>query len=235
MILITSGDSHTYGYELVPSELIGSANDLKNDRGFDEYRMTHNWPFLLGKRIGARTVVNLAKPGMGNQWIASSIVEWIDQNLEIVDPSEILVIVGWSNPGRFDFYDTDRRKWDTCLPMAMTEKTKVYFQHFYSDTDSYRRHMSSVIMLQMLLDRIGIRYFMFNAMESTVEPAQIQGRIYDRFLDRKTFYEDISMIQHCKSIGCKVTAGGHLLADGYQVWASVITDQLIERGCIPPG
>jgi len=74
-MLLTIGDSFTYGTELLDISL--------------------SWPYQLGARLGM-PVVNLAQPGASNDYIVRTTVNAINE----YNPD--LVIVGFTTPNRFE-------------------------------------------------------------------------------------------------------------------------------------
>jgi len=74
-MLVTVGDSFTYGTELVDTSLA--------------------WPYQLGSRLDM-PVINLAQPGASNDFIVRTTVNAIDE----YDPT--LVIVAFTTPNRFE-------------------------------------------------------------------------------------------------------------------------------------
>ena len=73
-MILTVGDSFTYGEELSDNKLA--------------------WPYLLDKNV-----INLAKPGVGNEYIIKKTI------LAISKYKPKLIIVGWTSCGRKEFAD----------------------------------------------------------------------------------------------------------------------------------
>jgi len=57
------------------------------------------WPELLGQKLGLN-VKNLARSGMGNDWIYKKVSRDLLSNHEQIE----LVVVGWSDPTRYDLW-----------------------------------------------------------------------------------------------------------------------------------
>ena len=97
-LLVTFGDSWTYGDDLTPN----------NDR---EYRLENVFGNQLSKRIGA-DYLNLAVPGSGNQWTPVLFEEFVQLELEY---KHIVAIITFTEVGR-DFNgwfdrDVDYASW----------------------------------------------------------------------------------------------------------------------------
>ena len=82
-LLVTFGDSWTYGDDLTPN----------NDR---EYRLENVFGNQLSKRIGA-DYLNLAVPGSGNQWTPVLFEEFVQLELEY---KHIVAIITFTEIGR---------------------------------------------------------------------------------------------------------------------------------------
>jgi hypothetical protein len=97
-LLVTFGDSWTYGDDLTPN----------NDR---EYRLENVFGNQLSKRIGA-DYLNLAVPGSGNQWTPVLFEEFVQLELEY---KHIVAIITFTEVGRdFDGWfdrDVDYASW----------------------------------------------------------------------------------------------------------------------------
>ena len=75
MILLTNGDSFTYGTELTDNNLA--------------------WPYVLADIIGY-DCVNLAQPGASNDYIVRSTVEYLNTT------TPDLCIIAWTTPDRIE-------------------------------------------------------------------------------------------------------------------------------------
>lgn len=58
-----------------------------------------------------------AQPGVGNTYIANCTVNKLKKliNTEKINPSDIVVLVGWTDMGRYDFWDKEKKKVDSII------------------------------------------------------------------------------------------------------------------------
>lgn len=205
MILVV-GDSFTYGSELSNHKLA--------------------WPYLLGE-----DVINLAKPGVGNEFIVKKTI--LGQSKYKPD----LVIVAWTSCGRREFAD-DLGVYDI-WPNASNKKFNNsnlgfrlplidYITKYNNDLHEYRTWLRQVVLLQSHLQIKNQRYLFCSAYDNQHR----FGKFY------KTCQDYYDLIDDSKFIGWPNDGmvewayktprgpGGHPLEEGHKRIADEISKHL---------
>jgi len=117
-VLITGGDSFTYGSELPSQE--------------------HSWANLLAERKGWN-ICNVAKPAASNSSIRRNVMNAINKYIDL----DLYVVVMWSFPNRYEFrftYDTGQvdSPWYSINPW--THNDQNFEDHFFNANDDVLLH-----------------------------------------------------------------------------------------------
>lgn len=231
MKLVIFGDSHSYGTELIPERLRGGnkphyLNNIASEYypEIEEYRVNNAWPYLLRKMLGesAWEVINLSQAGSGNHRISMRLINWLHSIKDDLNPSEIMISIGWSNPERYDVWSEDRQSWSAFYPgdPLLSKESEFYFKHIQSYKESYQRYYGQIVMAQTILNNFGIRYIMFNSISSPLGGEKLRVS-FDHLIDsRKIFYR--SLFGFCSDAGCERAPGNHFFNSGHQLWAETM-------------
>lgn len=185
-VIFTSGDSWTFGSEIVPPEWIESSNIRcqtlkpgKQDWSVENnaYRIPKIWPTLLGNKTGAE-VVNDGWPARSNDTIYASTVAWLLKNYIVPgkNTSDLTVIVGWSGLERknITFEDLDGVMHDVTIWPSMQNKSfysnamiKKYFdfhvQHLWNMKESITRFIDQNFNLHQMCKAHDIKHHFFSS------------------------------------------------------------------------
>ena len=144
-ILLTNGDSWTFGSEImapefcVPENIRGNGMSGRFKEGYDcymecndYYRIPRTWSSYLGGLLNVDQVINISRPGRSNDTIYETTIGWILENYISKNKStdDLLVVIGWSSPERKNIIigdsgdKTDSTEWLTLWPSM--EETKYY-------------------------------------------------------------------------------------------------------------
>ena len=109
MKLFVNGCSYSYGGSIFPlydedHRLI----DFNSKSQINRERLNSVWSHHLGKHLNAQSVTNLGLSSSSNDRIVRSTVEYITNTSNTDD---LFVVIQWSNPDRFEFYDEINRGW----------------------------------------------------------------------------------------------------------------------------
>ncbi len=199
-ILLTNGDSWTFGSEIVAPEFLagpgekgyGMGSRLKKGRNDtdvenDHYRVPRIWPTFLANSLGFESV-NLAWPARSNDGIYDSTVAWILTNYIVPKrpTTDLLVVVGWSSPERKNIVLEDRGKaimqtiWPSMRDLsfydshAVKDYFKFYVNYLWTEYEYIGRFVEQNYNLQNFCERYGINYFCFNSFYQVegVEPSK---------------------------------------------------------------
>lgn len=189
MILLTDGDSWTWGCEISSPHMLniqdpeGLISPNRFKEGYadyhpenDEYRTSRIWPTLLSKSLGM-SLVNIAWPARSNDSIIQCTTAWILKYLKDGgNPNDLFVVVGFSSPERKNIIleDTDNKLWFQTFWPAMqgvdiyqTPATKKYFNfyvsHLFLEIEYLERFITQCFNLHLLLKNHNIKHLFFNA------------------------------------------------------------------------
>lgn len=235
MKIVVAGDSHSFGSELVPERFrVGTQpyylNLIPREHHSEirAYRESHSWPAVLKRIIGDPDceIINLSEPGSGNHRISMRLIEWLSIEHDVDENSNLLVIVGWSSPERFDVWSDINQRWSTFYPSEpdLSTASSIYYKHMQSVKESYQRYFGQIIMLQRMLNDLGIKHAMFNSISDISFGKRFLGP-FERFIDFEKIF-DQSMLGLGISAGCKTGPGMHFLEDGHRLWAEKMADFL---------
>jgi len=135
--LICSGDSFSSGYGL---------------------RDAHcSWPYLLGQKLQL-PVINLAREGMGNEYIFYSIIE---ENLQ-----DCLVILGLTAYSRIEFVNAATKETFTTIPnrRGTTQFDELFWKYYYADDYYFNKFCKQWMMFDAYMSQRNAQYYMFDAL-----------------------------------------------------------------------
>ena len=128
---------------------------------------TESWPAQLASLMGVECV-NLGKPGMGNEHVFSSIVDYFAFNAQHTTDSFVIPSfskfsrVEFPLPARFNYMNT---AWTTILNSRFEpEFTSMFFEKFYVDEYYYAQYMRTIISLQAIMKSWDVEYLMFEGL-----------------------------------------------------------------------
>ena len=135
--LICSGDSFSSGYGLADS--------------------TKAWPHILAGRLNI-SVTNLAREGMGNEYIIHSIIAQ--------DLKNSFVICGFTQPSRAEFIDAKMQKTFTTIPFrrGQTEFEDMFWNDYYDDNYYYEKFVTQIKLFSTYLKYNNVPYLFFDAL-----------------------------------------------------------------------
>jgi len=136
--LICSGCSFTSGYGLTDSK--------------------KSWPYLLGKKLNL-PVENLAREGMGNEYIFNSIID--------ADIKNGLVVVCLTDYNRVEFIYTRNKKTFTSIPNGIFHQDflNLFFKDFYDEEYYFERFERNLKLFETFMNYHNVKYFMFDSWE----------------------------------------------------------------------
>lgn len=192
-ILLTNGDSWTFGSEIMAPEFLagphergyGMANRYKKnhhdwEKRNDYYRVPRIWPTMLANNIGYKSI-NLAWPARSNDTIYHTTVGWLLENYIIPrkNTDNLLVIIGWSSPERKNILIKDQETihlqtfWPAMADTNFYPSTmvidyfKFYVNNLWLEQEYISRYIEQNHMLQCFCKSNGIRYYCFNSFYQT--------------------------------------------------------------------
>ena len=230
--LYANGCSMTYGYELIDHPETHVCLD-------HIYRETYAWPGRLAARLNCNHVVNDSTPGGSNDRILRTTIRWVTQYLASegeLGRQSLLVVIGWSDPMRREFYIDGA--WKQVIPYhdypehpALNRFNAIYRTVAWNDHESACRFATQVLALQTFLQYHGVRFLFFDALKScqeTFSAARIDVT-HVGAVDTRTYLNFTDCGGSMASILSTATPnwkGRHPAEDGHDYWAELLADHL---------
>lgn len=216
MILVTAGDSFTYGDEL-PN------------------RIDDCWPSKLSKLLNSTQLTNLGIPGASNTCIVRTILDYISS-----EPPPDLIVIGWSSPGRIEYADTEGPFdiWPGSNRPYEEDDSRRQLAHYVNNHHNseylYHQYLSNVILLQSFLTARNIKYLMMTTVAN-----EFYHKTYYRKLPLLTALIDPTYfvgwpIQGMAewTYGVPKGPGGHFLEEGHTKVAEKINEHIRHLGWV---
>jgi Family of unknown function (DUF6071) len=172
MYIYANGCSMTYGSELHDDPVTRMCTN-------SSYRWERSWPGALGLLLKAPGIYNDGIPSGSNDRIVRTAVEFVTRRWLAagLPASQLLVVIGWSHPGRREFFVEDafrqvvpHHAYD--IP-ALDRLTLAYRNAAWHETESrWRFAIQSITLAGFLRDR-GVRYLFFDAIVQNELPAEL--------------------------------------------------------------
>lgn len=227
MKLYVNGCSMTFGDELVGS----SMDDLK----YPELREPKTWSGRLGTFLNFDSVINDARPGSSNEGIVRRTLEFLgDYTNEGNDPKELIVIIGWSSPYRYEFWHDDHEwvqsgiLWEpNCVSDYVKKHYKRFLLEFHSEEYHTARIARQLLLMQTHLKLYNIRHLFFAALEDFNQyPGDLSPKIVNQ-IDTRNVIWDIPFHRFVKQSGLPRGPKGHPLEEGHRAWAIYLKTKLL--------
>jgi hypothetical protein len=191
-MILTLGDSFTQGEELTDRQ--------------------QAWPYLLGQLL-SEPVQNLGESGSCNDSMVRKLLE------QTADRRYSLVVVGWTDPVRFEAWSEIINAPTTIMPASLAKLpwTTDYYRYSYNDQYAWLRWIQQVVLLQEYLTARDQPY-LFISVAGSQHYCEYSTNIIklcelvrkDRFVG----WPDRGMIEITK--GCELGPGGHPLVQGHE-------------------
>lgn len=214
----------------------------------ESIRETSNWVAHLGRFFGAE-VINEAVGGSSNDRIVRTTMQYIAKYVcDGKDTSDLIVTIGWSNPGRREFAWADpvKQKQEgglyfqivpTWRPPSLAKIHDYYYENLHSTREAEVRFLIDVLTLQNMLKINNIRYLFcrgipsFRNHQDVVhdEVASLEGMIdKTRFHD---FNQNSSLLIKANEWKLPIGPGLHPLEEAHQRWAETLWE-FVQKGNI---
>jgi lysophospholipase L1-like esterase len=238
LVLYANGCSMTYGYELIDDPETHVCLD-------DTYRETHAWPSRLAAKLGCSRVINESIPGGSNDRILRTTISWVLNFLATegeVERRRLLVVVGWSDPMRREYFIDGA--WKQAIPYhdypnepSFNRLNIAYREAAWNDHESACRFATQLLALQAFLQRHGIRFLFFDALKSCQEifAAARDEVAHVRAVDPRTYFNFAHSAGSMASILSWATPnwkGRHPAEDGHEYWAALLADHLQKQSLL---
>jgi hypothetical protein len=192
-ILLTNGDSWTFGSEIMAPEFLAEPGEKGYGMGFrfkknksdtslenDYYRIPRIWPSVLAAKLGYESV-NLAWPARSNDSIYESTMAWLMKHYIVPNrpTHNLLVIIGWSSPERKNVIIDDNgctymqtiwpamKETSYYINDAIKKYFKMHVTHLWSEVEYISRFVEQNYNLKTFCDLHKINYRCFNAFYET--------------------------------------------------------------------
>lgn len=185
MRLVASGDSWTWGAELVdPIEepvpiitLPGGGFDRQYKPINMEYRFKHRYINQFANLINADELVDLSRCSYSNDAIVRTLIDWLVQEgyLSGRDTSDLFVTIGWTSPERREFFHKEQwgdTNWLEFGPWSadkdhgkegINKFIRYYIEEFWNIGEYIHRWIRQLWQTELLLKHYKIKYVMHQA------------------------------------------------------------------------
>ena len=222
--VLAVGCSMTYGSELY-DDAAGQCTD-------DHARQDVAWPAQLGRRLGLESR-NMGMPGGSNDRIVRKVLAVLAEVLHGRCPPPI-VVVGWSGPARMELHANG--EWVQVNPQTPQAFQRSRLAGLVAELHTYatdgrtsaQRWLAHAIGLGAVLDRHGVPYVFFDAIQSLrrlVEEHAPELTEHLLLLDTRRYVGlerwDGDMLSRLKAAGA-TWRGRHPGPDGHSAWAQLL-------------
>lgn len=240
-----NGCSMIFGQELVPPGTVFppnvSSEVFYQTPEINKYRLANCSTGRLAQKLGAEEYVNDAISGSGNFSIQFRTFNSLRQLCKKHNPSEILVVIGFTDCMRQDFGKNDGyiHKFIFNFNKYSGEDDKaihdVLTKYFTNPTYLYRKSLVHIESLKLYLDSLGVKSILFNSIpliyDSTVrkinvplslsaEDIELEARLRQNFFLRET-----NMHHHLIDAGVEFGQFGHPLVEGQEMFANMLYEE----------
>lgn len=238
--LLTIGDSHTFG-----AEILGEGNYFEKNK-------LYSFPQKLADLLGYR-VDNLGESGASIKRTERVLVDYLARN-----STPDLIVIGWTCLGRWEICKgTDEEgeyvyeQWNSWLDESHKRNMDTYnaLLPIVTADDLLAEKYRTVIRCQQLIKSYNIPYIMFDVMEHTKKIAPISGSdkggdkldklwsgtnsldiSLEKMIDTKYYISQVYweyIMQSKKFPNVKIN-GGHSNEEGHRVWANFLFNKIKE-------
>ena len=230
MILYSIGDSVTWGAEL-------------------ENKEQERYSKLVANHLGAIDCNN-ASSGVSNDYIFRNSIrdinQWIqtnkiwDETNGWVESDELKVLIGWTSPTRFEWWDgekyrqdrlwVDYDKWGKVDEYQTTELQDKFILHQNELIPSYIRTINHIISLESFLKLHNIDYYFFNTfyeyeeLEEPTSKIDLWGRDTEQ-LGINYKIEMDNMYDYLNKNGGTFHERKHPTKESHEMWANYIIEK----------
>lgn len=202
-MILTLGDSFTYGSELADRE--------------------QAWPYLTGRML-EQPVENLGEPGSCNASMVRKLLAHTSQR------RYSLVVVAWTDPNRFEVWSELAKRPITIMPesQAGLPWTSDYYRYSYDPQWAWQRWIDQVVLVQEYLTAKNQPYLFISVAGHKASDKcsfPITTSIYQRIrTDRFVGWPGHGMIELTRD--CPRGPGGHPLEQGHARIANEIAKHI---------
>lgn len=195
-----NGDSFVFGQGLDP---VGQTHFYD----FTKKLRNENWTGVVASNLGVdldNDYYNDALPGGSNDRIVRTTLSKLPELLEKYKPEEILVLIGWTDASRTEFYFAGQEpkyypflsnnypKQHDKTPMKVETKLHELYYGFFNDLrEQQDRLTQQLLLLQLYLQTIGVTFLFTN---SLFVFASKENNYFDFFSSQLTLPKSSSLI-----------------------------------------
>lgn len=171
--LFATGCSFTWGGGI--EEYLYDSNNIildeLNSSDQNQRRLNVTWPGKLSKLLNCTEFYNYSIGGGSNDRIVRKTTNFfIDKIHNNENLSDWIVIIQWTVPHRFEFFDSESKSWGIVLPEFVCTENKRYFDKkesekilssFFWNTDEawQQKQFNDILLLGSFLKTHNIKYF----------------------------------------------------------------------------
>ena len=211
------------------------AGDGVEEKGY-KIQGTKRCSKLLSDKLGL-IEINESSLGGSNDRMVRTTIEWFDNNIDKWD--EVLVILGFIDYIRIEFWDEEGNVWDRWNVSDWEyehddkEWWKKYVTFFYNEVSLHHNLKNQILLLTSFFDSNNIKYLMFFSWGAgmIVDSYPHGGFEIYKTINTKYFLRDRFRVHIENKIGFKkaITECEHASVDGHKIWTEKLYKELKDR------
>ena len=193
--------------------------------------MQQCWPSVFARLVAeatdrGTTLWNSARSGAS----MARILRTTMSDLCHLSPGETFVLVGLTEPQRFEYWDSNNNRYEQVvlprgsfksLPRSVRKHAENTAWYHHQLRPTYELYLTQVLSLQSYLQARGFRYLFVNSLDEYVEEAKISSHsLYDQI--RSGLLMPDSMYNFCQENGYPFGTTVHPLKKGHKAWGEKV-------------
>lgn len=242
------------------SFVFGQGTDPEGQTHFYDFTKklrNENWTGVIANKLGIdldNDYYNDSLPGGSNDRIVRTTLARLPDLLEKYKPEEILVLIGWTDASRTEFYysgidpkyypflsNCSPRPHDTTTMKVETKLHELYYGFFSDVRETYDRFSQQILLLQLYLEKIKVKFLFTNSLHTFF----VENKFYFHFFESQhllpksaslvnatTYLDSPNCCQYLNDNTIKLLPCNHPTSIGHSVWANYVFDYLISKKII---
>ena len=204
------------------------AGDGVEEKGY-KIQGTKRCSKLLSDKLGL-IEINESSLGGSNDRMVRTTIEWFDNNIDKWD--EVLVILGFIDYIRIEFWDEEGNVWDRWNVSDWEyehddkEWWKKYVTFFYNEVSLHHNLKNQILLLTSFFDSNNIKYLMFFSWGNSLKNYKDFKTINTKYFLPEGFQDFIG-----EELGRKkaFTKCDHASVEGHKIWTEKLYEELVDR------
>lgn len=239
-----NGDSFVFGQGIDPD---GQTHFFD----FSKKMRNESWTGVIANKLGVNLdddYYNDAWPGASNDRIVRTTLVRLPDLLEKYKPEEILVLIGWTDASRTEFYYSGKEPGyfpflsnihpihhDKTDMKVETKFHDLYYGFFNDIMEEQDRFLQQILVLQMFFEKVKIKFLFTNSLHNFYKENKFYFHFFERIpylpksallIDSRTYLCSPNCCQFLFERNIKSLPCNHPTSIGHQTWANHVFDYL---------